>query len=113
MITRQYRPSWSHRLILPAVTALFLGYFGYHSLQGEYGMVGRARLETRARELDAELARLNAEKSDLEAHVKLLRADSLDQDMVDERARVQLSVVNPNEVVIMDFDYARNQGKTN
>ena len=35
---------------------------------------------------------------------RLLRPSSLDQDMVDERARVQLSVVNPNEVVIMDFD---------
>lgn len=113
MITRQYRPSWSHRLILPAVTAVFLGYFGYHSIQGEYGMVGRARLEARAHELDAELSRLQAERGALEAHVKLLRADSLDQDMVDERARAQLSVVNPNEIVIMDYNYTRVQGKTN
>ena len=104
MITRQYRPSWSRRLILPAVTAIFIGYFGYHSIQGEYGMVGRARFESRTQELDAELARLNTEKTALEARVKLLRPASLDQDMVDERARVQLSVVNPNEVVIMDFD---------
>ena len=113
MITRQYRPSWSRRLILPAVTAIFIGYFGYPSIQGEYGMVGRARFEAKARELDAELVRLQAEKSDLEKHVKLLRADSLDQDMVDERARIQLSVVNPNEVVIMDYDYTRNPAKTN
>ncbi|MCM5552505.1 septum formation initiator family protein [Pleomorphomonas sp. NRK KF1] len=104
MITRQYRPSWLRRLILPAVTAVFLGYFGYHAVNGEYGMVGRARFESRTQELNAELARLNAEKAALEAHVRLLRPSSLDQDMVDERARVQLSVVNPNEVVIMDFD---------
>ena len=47
MITRQYRPSWLRRLILPAVTAVFLGYFGYHAVNGEYGMVGRARFESR------------------------------------------------------------------
>lgn len=104
MITRQYRPSWLRRLILPAVTTIFLGYFGYHAVNGEYGMVGRARFESRTQELNAELARLNAEKAALEAHVRLLRPSSLDQDMVDERARIQLSVVNPNEVVIMDFD---------
>ncbi|WP_237154104.1 FtsB family cell division protein [Oryzibacter oryziterrae] len=104
MITRQYRPSWLRRLVLPGVTAVFLGYFGYHAVNGEYGMVGRERLETRTRELNAELSRLDAEKSNLESHVKLLRAESLDQDMVDERARIELSVVNPNEVVIMDFD---------
>lgn len=104
MITRQYRPSWLRRLILPAVTAVFIGYFGYHAVNGEYGMIGRARLENRARELDAEFERLRAEKQDLEDHVKLLRAASLDQDMVDEEARRQLSVVNPNEIVVMDFD---------
>ena len=84
MITRQYRPSWLRRLILPAVTAVFLGYFGYHAVNGEYGMVGRARFESRTQELNAELARLNAEKAALDAHVRLLRPSSLDQDMVDE-----------------------------
>lgn len=111
MITRQYRPSWLRRLILPGVTAVFIGYFGYHAVSGEYGMIGRARFEAQSRALDAELDRLNATKRGLEAHVKLLRASSLDQDMVDEEARAQLSVVNPNEIVVMDFD--RIRGKSN
>ena len=106
MTTRQYRPSRVRRLVLPAVATAFLGYFFYHSFHGELGMVGRARLESRADQLIAELDRLKGQKADLLARVKLLRADNLDQDMVDERARLVLSMVHPNEVVIMRSDAA-------
>jgi len=101
MTTRQYRPSRSRHLILPAVTAVFLGYFAYHAFHGEYGIVGRQRLETKMTQLKADLGRLVAERSALENRVKLMRSGSLDQDMVDERAREQLNMVHPNEVVIL------------
>jgi cell division protein FtsB len=101
MTTRQHRPSKLRRLVLPAVTAAFLGYFAYHAVHGEYGMVGRTKLESQAAELTAELARLDAQKADLLGRVELMRPSSLDQDMVDERARESLSMVHPNEVVIM------------
>jgi cell division protein FtsB len=89
------------KLVLPAITAAFLGYFAYHAVHGEYGMVGRTHLETRTAELQAELARLKAQKSALLDKVMLLRSSSLDQDMVDERARISLSMVHPNDLVIM------------
>lgn len=101
MATRQYRPSALRRLVLPAVTAAFLGYFAYHAFHGEYGIVGRSRLESRASQLQADLERLTAQRAALETRVELLRADSLDQDMLDERARATLAMVHPNEVVIM------------
>jgi cell division protein FtsB len=101
MTTRQYRPSRLRRFVLPVVTAVFLAYFAYHAFHGEFGIVGRARLESQTQQLDAELARLKAERAVLETRVRLLRPGSLDQDMVDEEARSQLSMVHPNEVVIM------------
>jgi cell division protein FtsB len=101
MATRQHRPSRLRKLVLPAITAAFLGYFAYHAVHGEYGMVGRTHLETRTAELQAELARLKAQKSALLDKVMLLRSSSLDQDMVDERARISLSMVHPNDLVIM------------
>jgi len=109
MITRQYRPSWTRRLVLPAVTAVFIGYFAYHAVSGEYGLVGRAKFESKTKALQSELAELEHQKDQLETRVKLLRPDSLDQDMVEERARIELSVVNPNDVVIMDFASAAPQ----
>lgn len=101
MTTRQYRPSKLRRLILPVVTAAFLGYFAYHAFHGEYGLVGRARLESKATQLQGELDRLTAQREDIERQVALLRPGSLDQDMVDERARETLAVVHPNDLVIM------------
>jgi cell division protein FtsB len=109
MTTRQHRPSKLRRLVLPAVTAAFLGYFAYHAVHGEYGMVGRSKLETQTAELVAELERLEAQKADLLARVTLMRPDSLDQDMVDERARDSLSMVHPNELVIMRERHAALQ----
>ncbi len=101
MSTRQYRPSRIRRFILPAVTAVFLGYFAYHAFHGEYGIVGRQRLESRMAQLQGEFDRISAERQALENRVKLMRPGSLDQDMVDERAREQLNMVTPNEVVIL------------
>lgn len=109
MTTRQHRPSRLRRFVLPAVTAVFLGYFAYHAFHGEYGIVGRAHLESQTSQLTAELDRLKASREALETRVRLLRPGSLDQDMVDEEARAQLSMVHPNEVVIMRETHAAVQ----
>ena len=113
MTTRQHRPSLLRRLVLPAVTAAFLGYFAFHSFHGEYGMVGRARLDSRAVQLGAQLERLEAERAALEVRVALLRPRGLDQDMVDERARESLSMVHPNDVVLMRSHTAALQTNPN
>lgn len=113
MTTRQYRPSRLRHLLLPAVTAAFLGYFAYHAFHGEYGLVGRARLESRATQLEGELERLLSERRTIEGRVALLRPGSLDQDMVDERARETLAVIHPNDLVIMrrkDVALSRDAG---
>lgn len=101
MTTRQHRPSKIRRLVLPAVTAAFLAYFAYHAVHGEYGIVGRTRLEAQGLELQSELSRLADQKRTLLSKVLLLRASSLDQDMIDERARASLGMVHPDEVTIM------------
>lgn len=101
MTTRQYRPSRLRRFVLPALTAVFLGYFAYHAFHGAFGIVGRTHLENQEQQLGQELSRLKEERAALENRVKLLRSSGLDQDMLDERARAQLSMVHPNEVVII------------
>lgn len=107
MATRQYRSSNSRRLILPAVSVAFLAYFAYHAFHGEYGFSGKAVLTSRTVQLEQQLSMLQAEREELEIQVGLLRSTSLDQDMLDEEARRQLSMVHPNEVVIMrSFDAA-------
>ena len=48
------------------------------------------------------LAAVEAERSTLERRVDLLRPDHLDRDMLDERARSQLNLAAPNDIVIFD-----------
>ena len=52
--------------------------------------------------LTDELARLKRKRADSEHRVSLLRADRLDPDMLDERARYQLDYVHPHDLVRMN-----------
>ena len=49
------------RLILPALTAAYLGYFGFHALNGSYGLLARAQLEARLRTSKSSLPNSRAE----------------------------------------------------
>ncbi|WP_299812917.1 septum formation initiator family protein [uncultured Roseibium sp.] len=88
-------------MITPAIAIAALGYFGFHAMNGELGLVGRAMIERQVSELETELAALAAERQELHARVSLLRPESLDPDMLDERARLNLNVVHSNELVVL------------
>ena len=88
-------------LIIPAIALLMLGYFVWHGLHGANGYFGRERLEAQAAELEEEVASLQAERRLLERHVALLRPESLDPDMLEERAREILNLAHPNDILIM------------
>ncbi len=88
-------------MITPAVAVGALGYFGFHAMNGELGLVGRAMIERQVAELESELAILTSEREELVARVSLLRPESLDPDMLDERARLYLNLVHPDELVVL------------
>ncbi|PVB62739.1 septum formation initiator family protein [Labrenzia sp. 011] len=88
-------------MITPAIAIAALGYFGFHAMNGELGLVGRAMIERQVTELETELAALSAERQELQARVSLLRPESLDPDMLDERARLNLNLVHSNELVVL------------
>ncbi|MET1415697.1 septum formation initiator family protein [Roseibium sp. HPY-6] len=99
--TRQRKQSFIRRLITPVIAIAALGYFGFHAMSGELGLVGRAMIESRVSELEAELELLSEERQKLVARVSLLRPESLDPDMLDERARLNLNLVHSNELVVL------------
>ncbi|PTW60266.1 cell division protein FtsB [Breoghania corrubedonensis] len=104
MYTRQRKKSFLRRLILPGVLAALLLYFALHALSGDYGLIARGRLETDAHALETKLAALKAKREKLERRVVLLRPESLDPDMIDERARDSLNLAHPDEIVILRND---------
>lgn len=101
MWTRQHKKRNTGALIVPAIAAVFLSYFGFHAFQGEYGIYSKYRLRERAVVLEADLERVTAERVRLEQRVQLLHDGTLEKDMLDEMARRALNVALPDEVVIL------------
>ena len=81
--------------------AATLGYFGYHIIQGEHGVIAWLQLEKELRIARANAAVLDQEKSQLEHRVQLLRPDSLDPDLLEERARVVLNYARGDEMLVL------------
>ena len=87
-------------VIGPVLGFCVVGYFVYHSIEGDRGLTAYVRLGEQLIEARAQLDEIQAERKALERRVKLLRADNLDPDMLDERAREVLNYTRPDEIVI-------------
>ena len=84
-----------------ALFAVFIFYFGVHALTGDHGLEARAVLEKRKAVLAGELAGLKDVRARLERDVALLRPESLDPDMLDERARAILNLAHPDDLIML------------
>ena len=101
MWTRQHKQRNTGRLIVPAVSALFLAYFGFHAYHGEFGIYSKYLYEAQAVELQARLDAVKAQRVGMERRVQLLQDGTLEKDMLDEQARRALNLSKPDEIVIM------------
>jgi cell division protein FtsB len=100
MSTRQRKKSYIRPLVVPFIALCFSGYFAWHGWHGSFGIEARHALQ---RELDAragDLHRLEQERVTAERRVSLLRAQSLESDMLDERARDILGFAQADELVV-------------
>jgi cell division protein FtsB len=100
MSTRQHGKSYLRPLIVPFIAIGFSGYFAWHAWHGSFGIEARRELARQTETVGAELDALKAERATLEHRVELLRANGLESDMLDERAREILGLANPNEIVL-------------
>lgn len=88
-----------HWAVLAACTCI-LGYFIMHSVVGDNGMLTMMNKESDLAQAKLQLRDLEKERMAIETRARLLRPDSLDLDMLDERARALLGYTKPNEYVI-------------
>jgi cell division protein FtsB len=86
----------------PALVAALIGYFGFHAVQGEHGLIAWWRIAQQIERTQAALDETRGEREALERRVTLLRPESLDPDMLEERARIMLNLAHPDEVIILD-----------
>ena len=101
MWTRQHKQRNTGRLIIPALCAVFVTYFGYHAYHGEFGITSRYRLQAEAVNLKSQLDAIRTRRVDLERRVKLLHDGTIEKDMLDEKARNALNLSRADEITIM------------
>ena len=97
MVTRKRLRSFLTTLGLYVGVALLIGYFGVNAYTGNHGLRAKQDLDQQIAQLTVELSALKAERTNWDRRVSLLKSDSLDPDMLDERARSLLDYVDPRD----------------
>lgn len=101
MWTRQRKRTRRSRLVLPALTAICLAYFGFHALHGSFGLYSKEQLDLRKSDLTSKLAYLTRQRESLERQVALLQDGTVERDMLDEQARLQLNYSQKRDLTIL------------
>ena len=90
------------RTLAPQILgAAICAYFAYHAVQGDRGLIAWLQLSRELAESETVLAGLAAERATLEHRVSLLRAESLDPDMLEEQARTMLNFAGPDDRTLL------------
>ena len=100
MVTRKRLRSFFTALGLYAIAALVIGYFAVNAFSGNHGLRAKQQLDEQVGILSAQLREAGVERAQWERRVALLRADRLDPDLLDERARAELQYIHPREVTL-------------
>ena len=90
------------QVVVPFVSIVIMGYFTYHIFQGDRGIIAYFRLQQTVASHEKERAEQQVLREQLERRVYLLRPDSLDVDLLEERARAVLNFAHQDEIVIHD-----------
>ncbi len=88
-------------LCLYTLAALLIGYFGVNAYTGNHGLKAKKDLDQQIGELADDLARVKAERESWQRRIALLKSDSLDPDMLDERARALLNYSDPRDAILL------------
>jgi cell division protein FtsB len=101
MVTRRKLRTVLTTLGLYVGCALVISYFAVNAYTGNHGLRAQQDLDHQYASLSAELADLKQQRSEWQHRVKLLKSESIDPDMLDERAREMLDYLDPHELTLM------------
>lgn len=90
-------------MVLCAITAGYL----YQAVWGGKGYLALLERSDEARRLEATLADVRTRREHLDIRIRGLREDTLDLDLLDERAREVLGYARPDELILIVQDPPR------
>ncbi len=100
MVTRRRVRTILNTIALYTIAVLLTGYFGINAYTGDHGLRAKQDLDEDITQLTGELAALRAERAGWERRVASLQSQSIDADMLDERARALLNYADPRELTL-------------
>ncbi|MCK5296619.1 MAG: septum formation initiator family protein [Alphaproteobacteria bacterium] len=83
--------------------ASVLFYFAYHVVNGDRGLIAWWSIKREINQAEIVLQNTTKKRKVLEKRVHLLRPESLDPDMLEERARRVLNMGREDDLVIIDY----------
>ncbi len=86
--------------VFAVVVIALMGYLTFAALQGEHGLFRLFQIEAQEKRLQAELARLTAEREAIANKTHRLSSATLDLELLDEQARRVLGLGRPDEMLI-------------
>ena len=89
-------------VIGPVLGVCAVGYFAFHVVHGDRGLIAWWDIKQRVVAAKETLAGARAERETLEHRVRLLHPGSLDSDMLEERARLMLNYGYADDIIILD-----------
>jgi cell division protein FtsB len=85
-------------MVLPAMTAAVVAYFGYYAVYGERGYVALTTVRSELSGSNVKLVQLTEQRMRLEHRIMLLKAG--DPDLIEELARTKLMDGAPGQVAV-------------
>lgn len=101
MVTRTRFGRFFRVLGLYCIAGAMVAYFAFHAQHGNYGIEAGKALKEEIANLTVERDGLLAERIALEHRNKLLRANQVDPDLLEELARRDLAFAMPNDLVMV------------
>ena len=93
---------WGRKGLGPALGVALVAYFSFHTISGDRGLLAWVKLKQTLDVAQTELAEVSAERENLEHLVTLLSPETLDADLLEERARLVLNMGYEGDWVIPD-----------
>ena len=88
------------QILAPVIFATVFGYFGYHLVNGDRGLLAMVHLQGENQVAHQNLAEAETTRKIWEQRVSELRNQSLDPDMIDERARILLNYARKDDLIV-------------
>jgi cell division protein FtsB len=88
------------QILAPVIFATVFGYFGYHLVNGDRGLLAMVHLQRENQVAIQNLAEAETTRKIWERRVSELRNQSLDPDMIDERARILLNYARKDDLIV-------------